>query len=238
MAYMDENALKTFFPWLRKQGIEFDEGKAALLEAYLNELCRWNERMNLVGPGTRGRIVRELLLDSLVALPLLPRRGNLLDVGSGAGFPALPLKISGSRLEFLLVEPIQKRVTFLKHVIRTLGLEGISVVRGRIEPARPDFLNAFGYEVVTSRAMAPFDRTIHLCGRHTKPGGMLLTFHGETPEKTINESAVGIKAESLILERLIPYQLPGIPGLRHMAMLRKKPDGLAKIRKDHVPRRR
>ncbi|MFO8088237.1 MAG: 16S rRNA (guanine(527)-N(7))-methyltransferase RsmG [Desulfatiglandaceae bacterium] len=220
MDYLHENALKRFFPWLRKQGIEPDEGKSALLQAYMNELCRWNEHMNLVGPASLDRIVRELVLDSLVAFPFLPGRGKLLDVGSGAGFPALPLKICGSQMEFLLVEPIQKRVNFLKHVIRTVGIAGISVVRGRIE-ATPGRLNPAGYDVVTTRAMAPFDRTIQLCGRHVARTGMLLTFHGEKPEKSFNKTAVQLKAEGLALERLIPYRLPGVTSLRHLAVLRK-----------------
>lgn len=217
---MNEHKLKHFSPWMQEQAVEIDEAKLALLEAYLDELCRWNEHMNLVGPASLDRIVRELVLDSLVAFPLLPGRGKLLDVGSGAGFPALPLKICGSQMEFLLVEPIQKRVNFLKHVIRTVGITGISVVRGRIE-ATPGRLNPAGYDVVTTRAMAPFDRTIQLCGRHVARTGMLLTFHGEKPEKSFNKTAVQLKAEGLALERLIPYRLPGVTSLRHLAVLRK-----------------
>ncbi len=217
---MNEHKLKHFSPWMQEQAVEIDEAKLALLEAYLDELCRWNEHMNLVGPASLDRIIRELVLDSLVAFPLLPGRGKLLDVGSGAGFPALPLKICGSQMEFLLVEPIQKRVNFLKHVIRTVGITGISVVRGRIE-ATPGRLNPAGYDVVTTRAMAPFDRTIQLCGRHVARTGMLLTFHGEKPEKSFNKTAVQLKAEGLALERLIPYRLPGVTSLRHLAVLRK-----------------
>lgn len=217
---MNKHKLKHFSPWMQEQGVEIDEVKLALLEAYLDELCRWNEHINLVGPTSRDRIIRELVLDSLVAFPLLPKRGNLLDAGSGAGFPALPLKICGSEMEFLLVEPIQKRVNFLKHVIRTVGIENISVVRGRIE-STPGRLNPAAYDVVTTRAMAPFDRAIRLCSPHVAPGGLLLTFHGETPEKTFHQSAAWIKTECLSLERLVSYQLPGVASLRHLAVLRK-----------------
>jgi 16S rRNA (guanine527-N7)-methyltransferase len=223
MNYRDNNQLKRVSPWIQEQGLNVNEENLALLEGYLDELSRWNQHINLVGPTSRDRIVRELVLDSLIALPVLPDRGTLLDVGSGAGFPALPLKMSGSTLEFLLMEPIQKRVAFLKHVIRTTALDGISVVRGRIESPPPGRLNRAGYDVVTSRAMAPFEKTIRLCGRHTKPGGMLLTFHGETTEKTFSESTTEIKAQGLTVEELIPYRLPGVPSLRHLAVLRKKP---------------
>jgi len=218
---MNEHTLKKYSPWLQELGVDLDEAVPALFEVYLDELCRWNARMNLVGPASRDRIVRELVLDSLLAFPLLPDRGKLLDVGSGAGFPALPLKICGSGMEFLLVEPIQKRVNFLKHVIRNTGIEGISVVRARIESA-PGLLNPDGYDVVTTRAMARFARTIRLCGRHVAAGGMLLTFHGEAPEKTFTESAPGLEAEGLVLERLVPYRLPGVVTARHLAVLRKK----------------
>lgn len=207
--------------WLQKLGIEFDEAVLKRLEAYVDELCRWNEHMNLVGPNSRDRIVRELVLDALVALPLLPDHGKLLDVGSGAGFPALPLKMAGSMMAFLLVEPIQKRVHFLKHVIRTIGLEGISVARGKIE-SLAGRVDSAGYDVVTSRAMAPFDRTIQMCAAYVAHGGLLLTFHGESPQKIFNESAAATKTEGLEIESVIPYQLPGVAGRRHLALWRKK----------------
>jgi 16S rRNA (guanine527-N7)-methyltransferase len=218
---MNKQEWKHFSFWMQKLGIEFDEAVLKRLEAYLDELCLWNEHMNLVGPSSRDRIVRELLLDALLAVPLLPDRGKLLDVGSGAGFPALPLKMAGSKMAFFLVEPIQKRVHFLKHVIRTVGLEGISVTRGRIE-SLAGRVDSAGYDVVTSRAMAPFERTIQMCAAYVAHGGVLLTFHGQSPQKILNEHATAAKTEGLEIESVIPYQLPGVAGLRHLAVLRKK----------------
>jgi 16S rRNA (guanine527-N7)-methyltransferase len=218
---MAQSPLTPYIPWIGKIGIELQQGPLKLLETYLGELCRWNIRINLVGPSSPDRIVRELVLDSLVPFPLLPAGGSLLDVGSGAGLPALPLKICGSEIEFLLVEPVQKRVNFLKHVIRKANLKDISVTRGRVEPGAFQ-LNPAGYDVVTARAVAPFARTIRLCGPHAAPGGMLLTFHGQAPEKVLEESSEEIKEQDLVVEKLIPYRLPGFQTARHLAVLRKK----------------
>lgn len=213
-------ALGPYVRWARDMGIRPDRDSSDLFDIYLNELCRWNARMNLVGPASRDRIVRELLLDSLVPFPMLPDQGRLLDVGSGAGFPAVPLKICGSKLEFLLVEPIQKRVSFLKQVIRSAGLSGISVTRGRIhhdrEPSGSD-----GYDVVTARAVAPLARTIRLCGGWVARGGMLFTFHGESAGKDIDGSRGEIEAGGLVLERMLQYSLPGLATPRHLALWRK-----------------
>lgn len=217
---MAEGALTPYLSWAKRMGVDPGERSLALFEVYLNELCRWNARMNLVGPASRDRVVRELILDSLVAFPLLPERGRLLDVGSGAGFPAIPLKICGPDMEFFLVEPIQKRVNFLKQVIRITGLAGISVTTGRIE-AGAGRLDPAGYDVVTARAVAPLRRTVRLCGGHVAPGGALFTFHGESPEKALEESAAEMKEGGLTLENLFAYQLPGLSSRRHLAVLRK-----------------
>lgn len=217
---MADGALSPHLPWVREMGIRPDRDSSDLFDTYLDELCRWNARMNLVGPASRDRIVRELLLDSLVPFPMLPEHGRLLDVGSGAGFPAIPLKICGSKLEFLLVEPIQKRVSFLKQVIRSAGLSGISVSRGRIHDDREP-LNPDGYDVVTARAVAPLAGTIRLCGPWVARGGILFTFHGESARKNIDRSGGEIEAGGLVLERVLQYRLPGLSTPRHLAMWRK-----------------
>jgi 16S rRNA (guanine527-N7)-methyltransferase len=220
VSIMADYATAPYLPWTKALGIDLEEDRLSLFDTYLDELCRWNVRMNLVGPASRDRIVRELLLDSLVSFPLLPEQGTLLDVGSGAGFPAIALKICGSNLEFFLIESIRKRVNFLKQVIRITGLAGISVIRARVEESGA-MLNPAGYDVVTARAVAPLPRTVRLCSGHVAPGGALFTFHGGSPRKALEQSTEEMKKGGLTLESLLPYRLPGLESQRHLAVLRK-----------------
>jgi len=108
-----------------------DERARSLLDRYLVELARWGARQNLVGSLEREALELHVR-DSLAAAPLLAERSSVVDLGSGAGFPGLPVAIARPDLQVTLLEIREKRVHFLRHVVRELGLT-CSVVRGRIE---------------------------------------------------------------------------------------------------------
>jgi len=130
---------------LEQMGLDdFVDQKARLrLLTYIQELRKWNQKMNLIARHTDDRqIVENHFLDSLTLLPHLrswsgggagPQRAALLDIGTGAGFPGLALKAVCPDLDVTLVEPREKRVSFLKHIIRTLQLDAVEVVVGRID---------------------------------------------------------------------------------------------------------
>ena len=124
------------------------------LLVYLAELMKWSRRINLIARDTpEAQVIENHFLDSLTLLPLLHGDAvHLLDVGTGAGFPGLALACVLPEARFTLVEPRQKRVTFLRHVIRTLGLTNTSVVADRIEPHVAAWQGRFSH--ITSRAVA------------------------------------------------------------------------------------
>ncbi len=138
----------------RRLGIDLDQDSVSRLSLYCDELERWNRRINLVARRTgRQEMLEKHFLDSLTLLPLLDRRGaGLLDVGSGAGFPGLVLAAAAPDLQVTLVEPRQKRVVFLRHVVRTLELANVRIVDRRLEEA--DLLQEGGFSHVTGRAVA------------------------------------------------------------------------------------
>jgi 16S rRNA (guanine527-N7)-methyltransferase len=144
----------------------------------------------------------------------------MLDVGSGAGFPAIPIKVCRPHLTVHLVEAGARRVSFLKQVIRLTRLQGIRVIRGRIE-RDTELLHAQGYDVVTFRALAHMPRAILWCSPHLRPGGLMISFQGTRYEKTLEESSEILEKQGLILERRIPYMLPGKEGPRNMLLFRK-----------------
>ncbi len=138
----------------RRLGISLDHDVASRLSLYCDELERWNRRINLVARKTgRREMLEKHFLDSLTLLPLVDEKGaTLLDVGSGAGFPGLVLAAARPDLEVTLVEPRQKRVAFLRHVVRTLGLANVHIVARRLEEAGE--LRGRGFSFVTGRAVA------------------------------------------------------------------------------------
>lgn len=140
----------------RQLGIELEPAACERLLVYLAELMKWSRRVNLIARDTPERQAIEThFLDSLTLLPLLRESESpvhLLDVGTGAGFPGLVLACVLPEARFTLVEPRQKRVSFLRHLIRTLGLSNAEVVADRIEPHAAAWQGRFSH--ITSRAVA------------------------------------------------------------------------------------
>ena len=136
-------------------GLAMDPAGVERLLVYLAELMKWSRRVNLVARDTpEAQVVETHFLDSLTLLPFLDGAGevHLLDVGSGAGFPGLALACVRPDARFTLCEPRQKRVSFLRHVVRTLGLANVEVVAERIEAHLADWPGRFTH--ITSRAVA------------------------------------------------------------------------------------
>ena len=136
-------------------GLAVDTAGVERLLIYLAELMKWSRRVNLIARDTpEAQAVETHFLDSLTLLPFLDGAGevHLLDVGSGAGFPGLALACVRPEARCTLCEPRQKRVSFLRHVIRTLGLVNVEVVAERVEAHLPDWPGRFTH--ITSRAVA------------------------------------------------------------------------------------
>jgi 16S rRNA (guanine527-N7)-methyltransferase len=161
-----------------------------LFKLYLKELWEWNQRFNLTGLKTLDRIVIELFLDSLIPSPCLPDEGLMLDAGSGAGFPGVPLKILHPRIEIRLLESNAKKVIFLRHIVRSLQLKGAQVIQGRIE-ASGKWFHAEAFQVITARALADLRQIISWCSPLLKDGGYLVAFLGAEGERTGGRESAG-----------------------------------------------
>jgi 16S rRNA (guanine527-N7)-methyltransferase len=114
-------------------GIDLVEKSVEAFDLYLRELLKWNEKMNLTAIRSEKGIILKHFLDSLSVFPHLPKISSLLDIGSGAGFPGIPLKMIQPPLEITLIDSVRKKVDFQNHVIRTLGLKGIEAIHGRVQ---------------------------------------------------------------------------------------------------------
>ena len=202
-------------------GIELTEHQLKLFQIYLDELWVWNQRINLTGLSSRERMVFELFLDSLIPAPFLGEEGRLLDVGSGAGFPGMPLKIYRPHLLTHLLEANTKKTSFLKRVVCLLGLDEIRVIKGRIE-RDGDTLHSDGYHLITARALARLGQTIAWCAPFLSPGGLLVSFLGRHAEDELKENRQIMKKHRFIVYKVIPYLLPGKRCERKAIILKKK----------------
>lgn len=149
---------------LREVGLPLGEAPIQQLLLYVTEIGRWTERVNLTGFREPERVVRDGILRSLRLLPLLPEGEGitLADVGSGAGFPGIPLKVARPGLRVTLIEASRRKASFLMHAIRLLGLHGISCLRARVEALEEHPPLRGSFRVVTARALAPLPEAIDL----------------------------------------------------------------------------
>jgi len=201
-------------------GIDLSQRHLDLFGAYMDELLEWNRRINLTGLSERKRIIIELFLDSLIPTPFIPEKGRMLDVGSGAGFPGIVIKVCRPHLKTCLMEANSRKTSFLKQVVRLLKLSDVDVVNGRIESDK-DKLHPDGYHFITARALAGPDRIITWCSPFLCSGGLLITFLGSGAVDELEKCGIALETNFLVVDRLIPYSLPGMRSGRTLALLRK-----------------
>jgi len=160
-------------------GIDLFEKTMEAFDLYLRDLLKWNEKMNLTAIRSEKGIVLKHFLDSLSVYPHLNRIFSLLDVGSGAGFPGIPLKMVQPSLEVTLIDSVRKKIDFQSHIIRTLGLKGIGAIHGRIQDRK--ILESLGgrFDGAIARAFSDLDTLLLLSFPFLKKGGILLAMKGE-----------------------------------------------------------
>ncbi len=201
--------------------INLDDQAIALTCRYFTELGKWSKKMNLVAKGDDQTLIETHFLDSLTMLPLLRRQAgnsNLLDIGSGAGFPGLALKCALPKLNVTLAEPRQKRVSFLKHVIRTLQLKQIQVWPDRIEPD-PEVSHRF--PLITSRAFADTTGFLTACQHLSPPQGLIICMKGPKYEEEIATWRNTPLAEHFQLRDIETHRLPFSGKKRYLVIFEK-----------------
>lgn len=180
-----------------------------MLARYLELLAKWNRVFNLTAISDPDDWVTHHLLDSLAVVPYLPG-GSVIDVGSGAGLPGIPIAVACPGRRVTLLDSSQKKGAFLQQAVSELGLQGNTKVQlSRVEDFRP----AAGFQVVISRAFADLARFVaaakHLCA----PGGRLVAMKGANPRAEF----AGLPAAAV--ERLVSLAIPGLAAKRHLVFL-------------------
>jgi 16S rRNA (guanine527-N7)-methyltransferase len=150
-----------------------------LAQRYANLLATDGVTRGLIGPRETTRLWDRHLLNCAVVAELLPERGELVDIGSGAGLPGIVLAMLRPSLHVVLLEPLLRRSVFLEECVSTLGLRNVTIVRARAEDKAAARISA---DVATARAVAPLDRLVGWAAPLLRPGGELLAIKGQSAE--------------------------------------------------------
>jgi 16S rRNA (guanine527-N7)-methyltransferase len=198
----------------RELGLELSAERATRLVAHLDLLDEWNARMNLTAIRDRAQQVPKHVLDSLSVRPYL-RGDRIADVGSGAGFPGIPLAIVEPGRHFALIESTGKKCRFLEHVRDALGLANVEVVQSRAEAYRP----SARFDTVLARAVGPLADLVRVAGHLVAGGGRLLAMKGRHPEDELAGKLNGWKIAGV--HRLA---VPCLDEERHLVVLCRSHD--------------
>jgi len=190
------------------------------------ELVDWNQRFNLTAiTDWEGVLVRHFL-DSLSCLKVLPSEelsagARVIDVGAGAGFPGLPLKLVCPEMRLTLLEATGKKVTFLEHLVRVLGLERVDVIHGRAEELGRDPAHRERYDWALARAVAEMPALAEYLLPLVRVGGAMLAQKGEGAAAEVHGAETAITTLGGRVRQLVPVELRGLAETRHLVVVDK-----------------
>ncbi|WP_027717096.1 16S rRNA (guanine(527)-N(7))-methyltransferase RsmG [Desulfovirgula thermocuniculi] len=194
----------------RRWGVEVGKGALERFRAYLNLLLEWNRRINLTAVVEPREVYVKHFIDSLSLLALYrPHEGiSAVDIGSGAGFPGMPLKIVREDLELTLVEAVGKKAFFLEQLVRALGLRGVKVVKGRAEELgrRRDFRGGFG--LAMARAVAPLPVLLEYALPLLREGALFVAYKGPGAKEEVDAARGALALLGGEIKRVERLELP------------------------------
>lgn len=204
-------------------GIELNMFHVEQFLKYNDLLLKWNEKMNLTAITEEREIIIKHFLDSLTALKCKVIKGTerIIDVGAGAGFPSVPLKILFPSLKLTIVDSLKKRTVFLNELVSHLNLNDVEIIHGRAEDVGKDSDFREKYDISLSRAVAQLNVLIEYCIPFTKVDGYLIAYKGSNADEEIAVSQNALNALMCKVENVFDVTLPYTDIVHKLVLIKK-----------------
>ena len=205
-------------------GIEITGPQLDLLAVHANELMKWNKKINLTRISDPVEMAIKHYVDSLACVPYLPAGADILDIGTGGGFPGVPVAVAGQPGSMLMIDSVGKKISFLQHALRLMGLENVDARHIRAQDLKEQAGYGAFFDRVICRALTGLDQIIELAFPLLKPGGAVVAFKGRVARteqecRRLDEKGGDSFGGETI--RMVTYRLPVLNEQRSMVLIKK-----------------
>ncbi|AZS18044.1 16S rRNA (guanine(527)-N(7))-methyltransferase RsmG [Paenibacillus lutimineralis] len=208
---------------LKEHQLELSSEQLQQFEIYYQELVSWNEKMNLTGITEREQVYVKHFYDSITLSFYMDMSqiSTMADIGSGAGFPGIPLKICYPHLKLTIIDSLNKRIQFLQNVVDQLDLQDVQLIHGRAEDIARKEQFRDSYDLVSARAVARMAVLNEFCLPFVKMGGIFAAMKGLDPQEELKEAARSLTELKGKLSATHHFELPMENSERHIILINK-----------------
>ena len=206
----------------QKLGINISNEQAEKFYLYTNMLLEWNEKINLTAITEQNEIIQKHFIDSLTINKYVNESASIIDVGTGAGFPGIPLKIVREDISVTLLDALNKRINFLNEVIEQNELTNIETIHARAEEAGKNKALRESFDIATSRAVAPLNVLVEYLLPLVKIGGKCICMKGSNAKEEIENSRKAISILGGKIEKIEELELPNSDIKRTIIVIKKE----------------
>lgn len=201
---------------LKDAGIELPVSAVDQLVTYAGELKKWNRKINLTAITRDEEVAAKHLVDSLVLARFRGQCSRLLDIGSGAGLPAIPFKIARPEVEVVSVDAVGKKINFQRHIGRVLGFSGFTALHSRVEELKD---HAHSFDAITSRAFSDLSLFVRLGAPLLSDDGRMIAMKGPVDPQALDRDDALLREAGFKVEEIFPYLLPFGSGARSLIVV-------------------
>mgnify|MGYP004500690935 FL=1 len=219
----NEKELQEYFKKLAKDiNVEINDEEINEFSLYMDLLLEWNEKINLTAITEKNEIILKHFIDSLTIYKYIKENDKIADVGTGAGFPGIPLAIMKNKNEVILVDSLNKRINFLNEVIQKIELENVIAIHSRAEDLGKDKKYREKFDIVTSRAVANLTVLVEYLLPLVDVGGYCICMKGPNIEEELNQSKFAIRTLGGKIEKVEKIILPDSDFERNIVIIKKE----------------